>query len=119
MSDLILHTKSRISGKNADVHIYGNRIEWAREGRGAGWNITAIVLAVFTVCISLIFMRPSFKTQATEVIPASKISSIKTQKDGAVNTKVTVITSGNEIEFRTSHDKAAAIKTALTQLATG
>lgn len=117
MSQLLLHTKSRVSGKNADVHIYDNRIEWALEPHGNGWNATAIVLAIFTACISLIFMRPSFKTQATAVIPASKISSIETKKDGAVNTKVTVITSGNTIEFRTSHDKAAALKSTLTGLA--
>ncbi|MCB8043615.1 hypothetical protein JM654_03745 [Microbacterium oxydans] len=94
MSQLLLHTKSRIGGKNADVHIYDNRIEWAREAHGTGWNITAITLAVFTACISLIFMRPSFKTQATAVIPAAKISSIETKKDGPVNTKVTVIIVG-------------------------
>ena len=117
MSDLLLHTKSRISGKNADVQIYSNRIEWAREPQGMGWNITAIVLACCTVCISLIWMRPQFNTQATEMIPASKISSIQTQKDGPVNTKVTVITSGNTLEFRTGHDKAAAIKNTLTGLA--
>lgn len=117
MSQLLLHTKSRIGGKNADVHIYDNRIEWAREAHGIGWNITAITLAVFTVCISLIFMRPSFKTQATAVIPAAKISSIETKKDGPVNTKVTVITSGNTIEFRTSHERAAALKSTLTGLA--
>ena len=76
------------------------------------------MLACCTVFISLIWMRPSFKTPATEVIPAAKISSIQTIKDGAVNTKVTVITTGTSIEFRTSHDKAMAIKAALTQLAT-
>ncbi|MCE0507946.1 hypothetical protein LVJ59_02765 [Microbacterium sp. KKR3/1] len=117
MSDLILHTKSRIGGKNADVHIYNNRVEWALEPHSMGYNITALVLPLFTVFLSLIWMRPSFKTQATEVIPASKITSIQTKKDGPVNTKVTVITSGNTIEFRTSHDKAAAIKVALTGLA--
>lgn len=117
MSELLLHTKSRISGKNADVRIYDNRIEWAREPRGLGWNITTAVVALFTAFISLIWFRPQFKMQATEVIPASKISSIKTQKDGPVNTKVTVITSGNTIEFRTGHDKAAALKNTLTGLA--
>ena len=118
MTDLILHTKSRIDGKNADVNIYNNRVEWAKEPHSTGYNITALILAVCTVGISLIWMRPSFKTQSSEVIPASKITSIQTKKDGPVNTKVTVITSGNTIEFRTSHDKASAIKAALTGLAT-
>lgn len=117
MSDLLLHTKSRISGNNADVHIYSNRIEWAREPRGLGWNITALVLLLCTAFISLIWMRPQFKTRATKMIPASKIMSFQTRKDGAINTKVTVITSGNTVEFRTGHDKAAAIKNTLTGLA--
>ena len=117
MRDLLLHTKSRISGKNADVHIYSNRIEWAHEPRGMGWNITALVLPLFTAFISLIWIRPQFKTRATEMIPASKITSIQTEKDGPINTKVTVVTSGNTVEFRTGHDKAAAIKSILTGLA--
>lgn len=117
MSDLLLHTKSRIGGKNADVHVYANRIEWALEARGLAWNLTALVLPLCTAFISLIWMRPQFKTQATEMIPASKITSIQTEKDGAINTKVTVITSGNTVEFRTGHDKAAAIKNTLTGLA--
>jgi len=118
MSDLLLHTKSRIAGKNADVRIYENRIEWAREPRSLAANIVAIVLAFCTVFISLIWFRPQFKVNATEVIPASKISSIKTAKEGPINTKVTVITSGATIEFRTGHDKAAALKNTLTGLAT-
>lgn len=117
MSDLLLHTKSRISGKNADVRIYANRIEWALEPRGTGWNITSLVLPLFTAFISLIWMRPQFKTQATQVIPSSKISSISTHKDGPVNTKVVVVTSGATIEFRTGHDKAAALKNTITGLA--
>ena len=118
MSDQIFYTKSRVSGKNADVHIFNNRVEWSLAPRGSGWNITAVVVAIFTVGISLIWFRPSFKSQATEMIPASRISSVQTKKDGPVNTKVTVVTSGNTIEFRTGHDKAQQIQQALTGLAT-
>lgn len=117
MSDLLLHTKSRIHGKNADVYIYTNRVEWAAQPRSTGYNVTALILPFCTAGLSLIWMRPSFKTQATEVIPASKISSIQTQKDGPINTKVTVVTSGNTIDFRTSHDQAATIRETLTGLA--
>lgn len=115
MSELILHTKSRISGKNADVHVYSDRLDWTLEGRSTGYNITALILALCTVFISLIFMRPAFGTQATESIPASKITSVQTKKDG-LYTIVNVITSGNSIAFRTSHDKAAQIKAALASL---
>lgn len=118
MSDLILHTKSRIAGKNADVHIYSNRIEWSKMPHGTGVNITAIVLAFCTAFISLIWLRPSFKVQETETIPASKISSVQTKKDGPVNTIVTVVTSGATIEFRTSHDKAQMISRTLSSLIT-
>lgn len=118
MSELLLHTKSRIAGKNADVKIYENRIEWSREPRSTGANIAAIVVALCTCFISLIWFRPQFKVNATEVIPTSKISSIQTAKEGPVNTRVTVITSGATIEFRTGHDKAAALKNTLTGLAT-
>lgn len=116
MSDLIVHTKSRIAGKNADVYIYPNRIEWALAPKSTGTNITAIFVAFFTFFISLIWFRPSFKVQATNTIPASKVSSVQTKKDGPVNTLVTVVTSGANIEFRTSHDRAQAIKDTLSNL---
>ena len=118
MSELLFHTKSRISGKNADVRIYDNRVEWAREAHGKAWNITALAIAFCTVGISLIWFRPQFVTNATEVIPAAKISSIQTIKEGPINTKVSVITSGATIDFRTGHANAESIKSTLTGLAT-
>ena len=116
MSELILHTKSRISGKNADIHVYSDRLDWRLEGRSIGYNVTALILAFCSIGISLIFMRPAFGTQATESIPASKITSVQTKKDG-IYTIVNVITAGNSIPFRTSHEKAVQIRDALAALA--
>lgn len=87
--------KSHIDGKNADVTIHQDRIEWALE---------APRLAVFK------------KQRASEMIPISRVSSVATQKDGFRFTVVRVITSGNTIEFRVGHAEAQQIKTLLGNL---
>ena len=55
----------------------------------------------------------------TEMIPVKSMSSVTTSRDGLMNTKVSVITSGNTIDFRVSHTEAARVKDVLTQLILG
>lgn len=67
--------KSHIDGKNADVQLFRDRLEWAKGSR-----------------LGLV-------QKGSEVIPIKSISSVTTERDGLVNTKVRVICSGNTIEF--------------------
>ncbi|WP_147374437.1 hypothetical protein [Microbacterium sp. AG238] len=47
------------------------------------------------------------------------ITSITTKRDGILDTKVSVITAGNTVDFRVSHAEAKIVKDTLTQLMTG
>jgi len=76
----ILTFKSHINGKNADVAVYSDRIEWAREGflgRGA-----KLALGAATLGTSLLKTGVGGKTQGTEMIPVKSISSVTTERDG-------------------------------------
>ena len=44
------------------------------------------------------------------------MSSVTTKREGFINTKVSVITVGNTVDFRVSHDEAKLVKDVLTQL---
>ncbi len=77
--------KSRIAGKNSDVEIYRDRIEWYQHS-----SITR-------------------SRKGSEMIPVRSISSVTTRKDGLVFAEVSVITSGNSIDFRVSKPEAKEI----------
>lgn len=103
-----LHTfTSHISGKNATVHIYPDRIEWERLKERSG------ALVVATGGLSLLTKR---RKDGTEMIPVKNISSVATKRDGMLNTIVTVITSGNTIDFRVSHAEAQQVRDVLNRL---
>ncbi|TXK17817.1 SHOCT domain-containing protein [Homoserinibacter sp. GY 40078] len=55
----------------------------------------------------------------TEMIPVKNISSVTTRRDGIMNSFVSIITSGNTIDFRVSHGEAATVKTVVTDLILG
>ncbi|TFD65476.1 SHOCT domain-containing protein [Cryobacterium ruanii] len=67
------------------------------------------------------FLATGFKNgkTGTEMIPVKSMSSVRTARDGFINTKVSVITSGNTVDFRVSHAEAAQVKSLLTQLILG
>jgi hypothetical protein len=109
--------KSHIEGKNADVAVYVDRIEWAKEGllgkRGK------LALGAATGGLSLLKTGIGGKQQSSEVMPVKSMSSVTTEKDGLRFTNVKVICSGNTIDFRVSHDDAKRIKELLTSLIIG
>lgn len=90
-----LSFKSHIDGKNADVTIHEDRIEWALE---------ASRLAILK------------KQRGSEMIPIRMISSVATEKDGLRFSKVRVTCSGNTVDFRVSHGQAQEVKSLLTGL---
>lgn len=86
--------KSKVDGKNADVVIYVDRLEWSQSGMLGG-------------------------RKGAQTIPIKSISSVTTKKDGLTNTKVTAITSGASIDFRVSHSDAEMVKNTITALIVG
>lgn len=111
-SQPILQFKSHIKGVNADVWIYPDRIEWSQKGR---MTATRMVGAGMTLGA----MNARKKNAGTEIIPLKSVSSVTTKKDGIAFTLVSVITSGNTIDFRVSHDRAQEIRDAITALLLG
>lgn len=85
--------KSHINGKNAEVTIHPDRIEWSLSGL--------------------------FRQKASEMIPMKMVTSVSTKKNGLRYTSVIVNASGNILDFRVSHDEAKKIKSILTNLILG
>lgn len=87
---------SHIEGRNATVKVFADRVEWNRP-------------------------RSAFskKDMGTEMMPVKSMSSVTTERDSFVNTKVKVIASGNTVNFRVSHAEARLVADVLTQLILG
>lgn len=107
---------SHISGKNAKVSIHVDRIEWELPRGVSGAKLTAGVL---TLGASMLATGVKNGKSGTEMIPVKSISSVTTSRDGMMNSKVSVITSGNTVDFRVSHAEAKTVKDTLTQLILG
>ena len=82
---------SRIAGKNAKVRVYGDRIEWNRTSA---------------------LGRP----RDAEMVPIKSLTSVTSKKDGIAYHKVTLITTGNEIDFRVVKKEAEAVRALITSL---
>ena len=104
---------SHIQGKNAKVSVYPDRIEWERPRGVSGGKLTAGLL---TGGLSLLATGVKDGKAGTEMIPVRSISSVSTQRDGVLNSKVAVVASGSAIEFRVSHAEAKQISETLKQL---
>lgn len=112
----LMHFKSHIEGKNADVDIYADRVEWARPRGVSGAKLTTGVL---TVGLSLLGTGVRSSKAGSEVIPVKAISSVTTKRDGMKFTNVRIICSGNTINFRLTHGDAHTVKALLTDLVLG
>lgn len=117
MTDAPLHKfTSHISGKNATVSIYPDRVEWEVVRGVSGAKITA---GIMTLGVSTLATGVKNGKAGTEMIPVKSISSVTTARDGMMNSKVSVITAGNTVDFRVSHAEAKIVKETLTQLILG
>ncbi|KUL69961.1 MULTISPECIES: SHOCT domain-containing protein [unclassified Streptomyces] len=117
MSSTALMTfKSHIEGKNADVAIYQDRIEWSRP---RGMSAKKLTAGLLTGGASLLATGVRSSDAGTEMNPVRNIASVVTKRDGLMFTKVVVVASGNNIDFRVPHDAAPRIKTLLTDLILG
>jgi hypothetical protein len=104
---------SHIEGKNAKVSVFPDRLEWIKPRGISAGKITA---GLATGGLSIFATGVKNGKTGTEMIPIKSISSVTTKRDGLLNTLVSVITSGNTIDFRVSHTEAAAMKEVLTRL---
>lgn len=118
-TDVLMTFKSHIAGKNADVAVYPDRIEWHQEARTGMSTGKKAALGFATAGLSLAVTGVSGAKKGSEVIPVKSISSVTTEKDGMRFTKVQVICSGNTVDFRVSHAEANPIRDLLTQLVIG
>ncbi|ROS62219.1 putative oligomerization/nucleic acid binding protein [Frigoribacterium sp. PhB160] len=116
MTAALLTFTSHISGKNAKVEIWNDRIEWELPRGVSGGKIMA---GLATGGMSLFATGVQNGRAGTEMIPIRSISSVTTARDGFRNTVVSVITTGNTIDFRVSHAEAANVKALLQQLMLG
>ncbi|AWW39803.1 hypothetical protein ADL00_14630 [Streptomyces sp. AS58] len=115
-SNALMTFKSHIGGKNADVAIHHDRVEWAR---ARGMSAKKLTAGLLTGGASLLATGVRSSDAGTEMIPVRSISSVVTKRDGLMFTKVVVVASGNTIEFRVPHDAAPGIKSLLTDLVLG
>lgn len=107
---------SHIAGKNAKVSIYVDRVEWERPRGVSGAKVTA---GIMTFGASMLVTGAKNGKGGSEMIPVKSISSVTVSRDGMMNSKVSVITSGNTVDFRVSHSEAKTVKDTLTQLIMG
>lgn len=107
---------SHIAGKNAKVAIFSDRLEWRVDRGVSGAKVTA---GIMTAGLSVFATGVKNGKTGTEMIPIKAMSSVTTARDGMLNSKVSVITSGNTIDFRVSHKEAEVVKSTLTALIIG
>lgn len=107
---------SHIAGKNAKVAIFPDRLEWRVDRGVSGAKVTA---GIMTGGLSMLATGVKNGKAGTEMIPVKSMSSVTTSRDGMLNSKVSVITSGNTIDFRVSHKEAETVKSTLTALILG
>jgi hypothetical protein len=112
--------ESHVSGRNARVRIYPDRIEWSQPGRTTVANVLLIILAVYTMSLSLLAKscRPRFAEQGRQMLALRSVQSVASQRDG-LHTAVVVSAGANSISFRTSHADAARIEQMLRELVLG
>lgn len=99
----IYQFKSHIEGKNADVAIYPDRVEWSRKGwLGAGAKAT---MGFMTMGASLLATGIR-RSEDGDIIPMSAITPIAKKRGKGLNTVVVLTTSGGDLEMRVGHDLA-------------
>lgn len=91
ITEPLMTFKSHIEGRNADVAIYSDRIEWHRTGWLPGRKDTNMILV-------------------------RQIQGITTRKHGLVYTKVRLTAGAAVTEFRCTKAQAAEVKETITRL---
>ncbi|WP_040167122.1 DUF2510 domain-containing protein [Microbacterium gorillae] len=107
-----LRFTSHIAGRNAEVEIWADRIQWRRPHGVSGVKVAAGVL---TVGLSLIGTGVRRDRKGSEMLPMKAVTSVSSRRDG-VRSIVDVATSSGVIGFRVHHDEAERIASLLNTL---
>lgn len=110
----LLTVTSHISGKNAKVSVYPDRIEWEKPKSISGAKVTAAVLTAGLSAAATGGVTSRAGT-GTEVIYIDAISSVTTKRDTMFNDVVSVVAAGNTIDFRVSKAEAEQLKATILQ----
>lgn len=103
----IIEVKSHVKGKNADLRVYPDRVEWSVARKSAVKVIGAIASMGASALVTGV---NGSKTRGSEMILMRSISSITTKRDSMLNSIVTIIAPGNTVDIRVSHAEAEQIK---------
>ena len=102
-----LHVKSKIAGKNADVYVYPDRIEYGK----SGWMGTGAKAALGTMTLGASLLATGLGPKSEQTaIPMKAITMVTAKKDGLMNSVVTFHTSAGEIEVKCSHSDAKELQ---------
>lgn len=111
----LMEFKSHTEGKNADVRIYADRIEWDRKDLMGTKSKALLGAATMGLSLAKTGLR---RASGSEVIPVKAISSVVVERDG-FRQKVKLVCSGNTIDFRCSREEAEQVKKLVTDLMLG
>lgn len=113
----ILEFTSHVQGKNAKVRVFTDRVEWERGKAVSAGKITAgLMTAGLSLAATGVRTR---KGAGTEVILLRSVTSVTSRRDTLLNDAVSVITSGNTIDFRVSKGEGEQITRVLLDLVGG
>lgn len=110
----IMEVESHISGKNAKVRLWPDRIEWERPRGVSGGKITA---GVMTGGLSLLATGVKGGKDEHDMVLLKNVTNVSSKKDGIVYYAVEVQTASggavNSVAFRVSKVEAAQFRTAV------
>jgi hypothetical protein len=110
----IMEFTSHIDGKNAQVAIWPDRIEWTRHS-GAAAATGRWTAAVATAGISLLKTGVKGKKE-TNVIPIKMVQGVTTHRKGMRYTAVVVATASDSVEFHVHSKQAEEAKSTILRL---
>lgn len=117
MTQPLAEFTSHISGRNAQVMIWPDRIEWVIPGRLAITNGLLVLLACCTLGLALLApaCRPRFAARDRRMLTLRSIHSVSSHRE-TVHTVVTITAGTESINLRVSHGEASRIETLVRQL---
>lgn len=115
MTAPLMQFQSHIDGRNADVAIYDDRLEYSMKRDLSGAKLATGLMTAGMSLAATGFRKKG--TAGTASIPTSAITGVSTERDGLRYTKVVVASPSGRIAFRVSHGEAPGIRDLLTRLA--
>ena len=101
----LMRFKSHIDGRNAEVSVFRDRIEWWRKGRVTATRVVSGAALV----------GKARKPGDAEMIPVRTMTSVVVKRTGMWSS-VQIICGGNTVDFRTTKQIAESVKSLLTSL---